>query len=199
MACEILRGIQILREQRRRHHQCRTRVGESLASRAINGKLLRRIERRDACEVTNRVSVFHVRQTPKHHRAGITSAGERDVIQRALHPVREQLHLLGRRSRFPFRRHFVVANLFQRTLPHHRVALHEFESREALHTEITLLLLGRVAGDAVFLQHRLNGLAKHLFIRSSCDEDQRRDDAQIKRGLHAIISRRTSPYTSVRR
>ena len=199
MAGDILCGIEILCEQRRRHHQSGAGIGKAFARRAIDGKFLRGIERRNTREIADGVGVFPVRQTPQPHRPRIPRAGQRDAIQRALHPVREELHLLGRRPRLVLRRHLFVANLIQGVLPNQGVAFHESQRGKAFQIEIALLLLRGVASDAVFLQHRLNGMAKHLFIRSSCAENQRRDDAQIRRELHAMILRRTSPQTSVRR
>ena len=187
MAGDVLRGIEILREQRGRHHQSGAGIGKAFARRAIDGKFFRGIERRNAREIADRVGVFPVRQAPQSHRPRIPSAGQRDAIQRALHPVREELHLLGRRPRLVLRRHFFVANLIQGVLPNQGVAFHQSQRGKAFQIKIALLLLRGVASDAELFQQRTNGLLEDLRLFGTGHRGDEPEDEGEEFRFHRLV------------
>ena len=156
----VFRRIEIFRQQRRRHHERRTRIGKTFASRAIDRKLLRRIERLDAREIPQRVGVFHVRQPTQHDGARIASVREGDLIQGSAHPVRE-LHFLRSAGLLLFlRRHLAHLDLLQHIFPDVRL----FSNVGGFEIEIAFLLLGRVTVEAILVQHGLNGLLQCLLL-----------------------------------
>ena len=192
---DVLGSAEILREQRGRHDERRAGVRESFACGAIDGELAEGIERLHARQIADRVAVFHVRQPPQHHGAGIARVGERHLVEHRPHPAGEQLHLLRRRLRLVLWRHLAVANLFQRSLPHDRIVLHKRDRRESLQVQIPLLLLRRVARDAILLQHRPDGLLEDLPLIGKGMGGKRRDGNEchpflavhLLAGPHAIV------------
>ena len=162
MSRQLLGGIEIFSQQRRRHHQGRPGIGEPFARRPIHRKFLRRIQRGHAGQVPDGVSVFHVGQAPQHHRSWITCIRQGDPVQRALHPVRQELHLFRTWLRFVLGRHLMIMDLLQGVLPHRRIVLYQVQGLEALKVEIPLLLFRGMAGDTVFLEQRLDGLLEVL-------------------------------------
>ena len=156
VARDFLGRIEILGEQRRRHHQRRARIREAFAGGTISGKLARGIERFHAREIAHRVSVFHIGKPPQHDRPRIARVRQRDFIQHRLHPCRE-LHLLLR-GQLPLlsRRHFVVRELLKNALPDCRLFPDRRDGSKLFQIEIALLFFGRVAGVAMLLQDRLH-------------------------------------------
>ena len=148
MRGDFLGCVEILREQRRRHHERRADIRESFACRAIDRKLTRGIERLHACQITQRVGVFHVREPPQHNGTGVARVRESDLIQRATHPIGE-LFFLGRGELLLLlRRHLAELHLVEHVFPDVRL----FVDVRGFEIEVTLLLFGRVAVEAVGLE-----------------------------------------------
>ena len=84
-----------------------------------------------------------------------------------MQPVGEDLSLLRGGLGLVFGRHFLVADLFQRVVPHRRVAFDIIERFEPLKIEVPLLLLRGVAGDAVFVEDRFDRLIEDRRKRGS--------------------------------
>ena len=172
MSRQRLGRIEIFGQQRRRHHEGRPGIGESFARRTIHRKLLRRIQRSHAGQVSDGVGVFHVGQAPQHHRSRITRIRQGDPVQRTLHPVRQELHLFGTWLRFVLGRHLMIMNLLQGVLPHRRIVLHQIQGLEALQIKVPLLLFRGVASDTVFLEQRLDGLPEVLLTGLERDTER---------------------------
>ena len=145
---DVLRRIEILREQRGRHHQRRACIRKTFASGAIDREFLRWIERLDAGQIAQRVGVFHVRQPPQHDGAGIAGIREGDLIQSASHPVRELLFFLGGELLFLLRRHFAHLDLLQHIFPDVRL----FLNVGGFEIEVAFLFFSGVAVEAVGLK-----------------------------------------------
>ena len=176
MTGEVLRGVEILREQRGRHDERRAGVREALARRAVHGELACRVERFDARKVAEGVGVFGVREAAQHDGTGVARAGQRDVPERAARP-RDELGLLrGGELRLVLRRHLAEFQLLLDLLPDLRVVLHDIERLEPLQIKIALVRLGRVALHAELVEERADFLLK---VRGGLT---RRVDGEQQRG-----------------
>ena len=89
-----------------------------------------------------------------------------------MQPVGEDLSLLRGRLGLVFGRHFLVADLFQRVVPHRRITFDVIERFEPLKIEVALLLLRGVAGDAVFVEDRFDRLIEDRRKRGGCAWDR---------------------------
>ena len=89
-----------------------------------------------------------------------TAPDEGKLIERAAHPA-EELFLLRLAGLFLFlRRHLAVEDLVDDVFPDIRFV----GDVRGLEIEFALLLLGRVAVEAILVQHGLNGLLKGLLL-----------------------------------
>ena len=176
----LLRRVEILCEQRRRHHQRRPRIREALPRRAIHGKLPRRIERIDAGEIAQGVGVFVVGKPTQHHRPWITGVGAGEVIERLPRPADEQIFLHSGWLLLLLRRHLAVEDLVDNVFPDIRIA----GDVRGLEIEFALLLFSRMAVEAMARKHGTH-LSRHLRgVRGSGDQKTERSDSAD----HGIIS-----------
>ena len=151
---DVLRGIEILRHERRRHHKGVADVHEAFAGSGVGRKLLRRVERPHAGQIADGVGIFGVGETAEHDRAGVAGAGLSGGGQRCLDPLEQVLSFAGRRLRLVLGRHFPERHLINHVLPCFRMFEQLGERGEAFEVEVALLLLGRMAAEAILLQHR---------------------------------------------
>ena len=94
MLGDVLARVEILRQQRRRHHQRVPGIREPFACRAIDREHTRRLQRFDSGEVAQRVGVFSVAQPPQHNRSRIAREPFRLFLQVPPHPI-AQLRAFG--------------------------------------------------------------------------------------------------------
>ena len=179
---DVFRRVEILRHERWRHHKRVADVHEAFARGGIDRKLLRRIERLHAGQITNRVSVLRVVQPSQNDRSRIAGTSQRRLVQGAVHPRQQFLTLGHGHLRLFLRRHLAQGNLLDHALPHLRV-LHDVRERlEAFEVEIALLFLGRVTAEAILLQRRLDGTGELLVelgeARSPCWHRDTEEHAQ---------------------
>ena len=87
MAGDLLRRVEVLRDQRRRHHQRVAGVGEPFARRAVDGELAGRVERVDAGQVAERVGVFGVVEPAEDHPPGVAGPPGRLGREEAAGPI----------------------------------------------------------------------------------------------------------------
>jgi hypothetical protein len=130
--------------------------------RAIDGELLRGIERLDAGEIPQRVGVFHVRKSPQHDGSRIARIREPDLVQRAAHPADELFFLIRRELLLLLRRHLTQFDLIEHVFPDVRLLVNV----RGFEIEVAFLLLGRMTVEAILVQHGLNGLLKGLLLIS---------------------------------
>ena len=97
MAGHCLRGVEVLRHERRRHHERLARVRKSLARAAVGRKLPRRIERVVAGEVADGVGVFGGIEPAEHDAAGVARPGAGLGLEKVMEPLADLgPFLLGR-------------------------------------------------------------------------------------------------------
>ena len=80
MVGDLLAGVEVLREQGRRHHERVAGVGKSLAGGAIGRKLAGGLQI-DARQIEQRVRVLGIAEPAQHDRPGVAGAGERLGLQ----------------------------------------------------------------------------------------------------------------------
>ena len=186
MGGDVLRGVEILREQRGRHDERCAGVREALARRAVHGELARRVERLDAREVAEGVGELRVREAAQHDGAGVAGTGQRDFVECAAHP-RDELGLLrAGELRLVLGRHLTEFELLLNLLPDLRVALHGVEGLKALEVEVALVVLGRVALEAELVQQGADVLLKVCGrpARRAGEEQQGGEQQEQDRSLH---------------
>ena len=157
MAGDVLGGVQILRDERRRHHQRIAGVREPFARRAVDretrapGPANRRRSGRGACRCIRHCSAGAARRAPD--RPPEPSPRRRDTP----HPVPEPVRLgVGRLSRL-LRRHLAVVEHLGDLLPGPSIGPHAPERVEPLEIQVAFLLVGRMARQAELFQERARG------------------------------------------
>ena len=162
MPRHLLRRFEVLRQQRRRHDQCRTHIGEAFARRAIDRELAGRIERRHSGQITERVGEFVIGQPAEHDRPRIARIGQRDLIERRSHPADQLSFLFHRELLGILRRHLAQCELLLHMFPNIRLPLDLLQRSEALQVELSFLLLSRMTSHAVLAQQRPNRLVERV-------------------------------------
>ena len=73
--------------------------------------------------------------------------------------------------------------------PHRRVSLHQIERAEALEIELALLLFGRVAGEAIFLEERLDAFLENLplITKERGSKQQAEDGGKKFHGCTSVV------------
>ena len=153
MVGDLLAGVEVLREQGRRHHERIAGVGKTLAGGAIDGKLAGGLQI-DARQIEQRVRVLGVAEPAQHDRPGIAGAGERLGLQVVGNPAPQPLPALGRRLGSFLRRHLAVVEHLGDLEPRLGRAPHVVERRELLEVERPFLHVGRVTLHAMLVQDR---------------------------------------------
>ena len=95
---DFARGLQILRQQRRRHRERLARIVEARLVRRIDGELARGLQIL-AGEIANGVVVLGVAQSPRQHKAGIAGVAPRFGLPHRVDPGDHGLALFGSRLR----------------------------------------------------------------------------------------------------
>ena len=117
MAGHGLRGIEILRDQRRRHHERLSRVRKPLARARVRRKLLRRIEGGHARQVADRPSVFGVVEPAEDDAARVAGVRDRLGGEKRPQPLSQQVPFGIGRLLGVGRRHLAVVDNLGHPLP----------------------------------------------------------------------------------
>ena len=120
MGGDRLSCVEVFREQRRRHDERRAGVGESFAGGAVDRKLARRREGRQASQIADGVRVFGVAQPAENDAARIAGIGARFRIEISPHPLAQRFSLVGRGLLGVLGRHFPLIEHLRDLLPRRR-------------------------------------------------------------------------------
>ena len=154
MAGHLLGGIEVLGDQRRRHHQRLAHVHEALARGRIDGELPGRVERLHAGQVAERVGVLGVGEPAQHHRSWVARVQPRPPVEQGPHARHQLLPGFVVHGRPILRRHFAQRHLLEHLLPDLGVGRPGGGSDEALEVEVALVLLGGMALQAMRIEER---------------------------------------------
>src|SRR5205823_8345500 len=100
------------------------------------------------------------REAAEHDRAGIARPLQGDFVEHGVYPIQQLLALSLCRLGLVLGRHLVIRELLHYVLPNLRMFLYLGERRKVLEVEVALMLLRRMALEAILGEERAD-----LFFR----------------------------------
>ena len=161
MVSDLFAGVEVFREQGRRHHQGVAGVGKSFTGGAIGRKLAGRLQI-NTRQIEQSVGIFGVIEPAEEDRTRIARAGQRLGMQVVGDPSSQPLPYLRRRLWSFLGRHLAIVEHLGNLEPGFGRPPHVVDFGKLFEVQCPFLDVGRVTLHAVPIQNRAD-LTPELF------------------------------------